>query len=90
MELIISIIALAVSLITAFIVYKLKTTVLVNMYNMSKGLDVLWENQQKIVELTKIKGFVSLVSAEQDKIHKEIQAEKTNPVKKQSPPSSSL
>jgi hypothetical protein len=32
-------------------VYKLKTTLLVNLYEMSKGLDVLWANQQKIRQI---------------------------------------
>ena len=58
-------------------VYKLKTTLLVNLYEMSKGLDVLWANQQKIVELTKIKGFVQLTNEEEQTVRKEVTEERT-------------
>jgi hypothetical protein len=77
MELIISIIALIVSLLVAWIVYVKIKSVYLNLYNMSKGLDVLWENQQKIVELTKIKGFVQLTNEELEVVHKEVTEERT-------------
>lgn len=43
---------------------------------MSKGLDILWSNQTKIIELTKIKGFVQLTNEEEQKVRKEISEER--------------
>jgi len=43
---------------------------------MSKGLDTLWENQKKIIELTKIKGFVQLTNEEEQKVRKEVSEER--------------
>lgn len=40
-------------------------------------MNVLLENQNKIIELTKIKGFVELTNEELEVVHKEIVEERT-------------
>jgi 5-bromo-4-chloroindolyl phosphate hydrolysis protein len=74
--LIISILSLLLSILVAWVVAVKIKSVYLNLYNMSKGLDTLWENQKKIIELTKIKGFVQLTNEEEQKVRKEISEER--------------
>lgn len=54
---------------------KLKS-IYINLFNLSKGLDVLFENQNKIIELTKIKSFVQLTNEEEREVRNQITKEK--------------
>lgn len=54
---------------------KLKS-IYINLFNLSKGLDVLFENQNKIIELTRIKSFVQLTNEEEREVRNEIAKEK--------------
>jgi hypothetical protein len=84
MPLLISIVALIVSLLVALVTYIKLKSVYVNLWNLSKGMDVLFENEKKILELTKIKGFVQLTNEEEQSVLKEVTEErsKLNGVKK--------
>jgi predicted PurR-regulated permease PerM len=73
----ISILSLLLSIIVAWVVSVKIKSVYINLYNMSKGLDTLWENEKKIIELTKIKGFVQLTNEEEQKVRKEVSEERT-------------
>lgn len=57
--------------------YKKVKSIYVNLHLLSKGLDVLYENQNKILELTNVKGFVQLVNTEAKVVKDEIETEKT-------------
>ena len=69
--------SLTVSLLVAIIVYIKLKSIYINLFNLSKGLDILWANQEKILELTKIKGYVQLVHEEEPVVRKEIVEERT-------------
>jgi hypothetical protein len=49
----------------------------VSLVQLVKAMDVLYSNQDKILELTKIKSFVQLVNEEDRNIKQEIGKEKT-------------
>jgi hypothetical protein len=72
-----SIFSLMVSMLTAVVCYIKFKSVWINFYNISKGLDTLYSNDSKIIELTKIKGFVQLVNEEEQTVRKEIVEERT-------------
>lgn len=74
---IISSIALILSVFMTIIGLIKYKSILVNIYNLSKGMDVLYTNQEKILELTKVKGFVQLINEEEREIRKEIKTEKS-------------
>jgi len=56
--------------------YKNNKQTLINLYQFSKALDTIYANQDKILELTKIKSFVELVSDEEVNIKSQIKHEK--------------
>jgi hypothetical protein len=60
------------------ICYKVKQSVFINIFELSKGLDVLYANQEKIMELTKIKGFIQLTNEDYKNISQEIKVEKSS------------
>jgi len=74
---IISLISFLTSIVLCFILYFKLKSVYINLYRLSKGLDTLWENQQKILELTNIKNFVQLVNEEEPSVRKNIYEERT-------------
>lgn len=55
--------------------FKIKS-LYVNLYKLSKGLDTLFSNQEKILELTKLKTFVQLTTEEEKNVKREIDKEK--------------
>jgi hypothetical protein len=55
--------------------FKIKS-LYVNLYKLSKGLDILFSNQEKILELTKLKTFVQLTTEEEKNVKREIDKEK--------------
>ncbi len=71
-----SVISVLASIITIWVVTIKMKGFYINLYNMSKGLDILWGNQQKIIELTKIKGFIQLTNEEEQNVRKEISEER--------------
>jgi hypothetical protein len=77
MSLVISIISLTTSILVSIILYIKLKSVYINLYNLSKGLDILFENQKKILELTKVKGFVQLINEENRNIKQEVEQEKS-------------
>ncbi len=60
------------TVVLATVCYIKIKSIYLNLFNLSKGLDILWENQQKILELTKVKGFVQLTHEEERSLKKEI------------------
>lgn len=76
MELVISIIALVMSFLVATVVYIKLKSIYINLYNLSKGLDILFANQDKILELTRLKTFVQLTTEEELNVREEIKKEK--------------
>lgn len=62
--------------ITIIIGYQKYISVNINLYNLSHGLDVLYSNQTKILELTNLKNYVQLVNDENRNIKKEINIER--------------
>lgn len=62
---------------------KLKSIYL-NLFNLSKGMDVLFSNQDKIIELTKLKSFIQLTNEEEREVRIQVSKEKEIFGKKQS------
>ena len=54
---------------------KLKS-IYINLFNLSKGLDVLFTNQDKIIELTKLKSFIQLTNEEGREVKTQLSREK--------------
>jgi len=75
--LILSLVSLLVSLFVIIFTFKKIELLLINLHRMSKGMDILFANQEKILELTKIKGFVSLMSEEESSILVELRKERS-------------
>lgn len=50
--------------------------VTIALYKLSRSLDVLYANDEKILELTKLKSFVELVSEEEINVKHELDREK--------------
>lgn len=75
-SLVISSLALIVSLLVAIIVYIKLKSIYINLYNLSKGMDVLFANQDKIIELTKLKSFIQLTNEEGKEVRTQVAREK--------------
>ncbi len=54
------------TIISVFIWIKYHS-LLINIFELSKGMDMLYSNQEKLLELTKVKGFIKLVNEEMTK-----------------------
>lgn len=66
-----------VLLIAQFIFVNIRIkNVTIALYKLSKSLDVLYSNDEKILELTKLKSFVELVSEEETNVKHELDREK--------------
>lgn len=72
----IALISLVANVILSVVLYIKLKSIYINLYNLSKGLDVLFENEKKILELTKVKSFVELVHEEEKSIRQEISKSK--------------
>jgi hypothetical protein len=80
-SLIISCVSLAAVILLFTIGYIKYNSILINLYSMSKGLDTLFSNQEKTLELAKIKSFVKHVHEEETRIKQEIDQEKLRTTK---------
>ena len=76
LTLVISILSLVVSLLVSAVSYIKFKSIYLNLFNLSKGLDVLFANQDKIIELTKLKSFIQLTNEEEREVRTQISKEK--------------
>jgi hypothetical protein len=75
-ELVISILSVVLSLLVAIVVYIKLKSIYINLFNLSRGLDVLFANQDKIIELTKLKSFIQLTNEEGQEVRTQVTKEK--------------
>ncbi len=75
-ELVISILSVVLSLLVAIVVYIKLKSIYINLFNLSRGLDVLFANQDKIIELTKLKSFIQLTNEEGRELRTQVSKEK--------------
>lgn len=76
LALVFSILSLVATVVVAVVVHIKLKSIYINLFELSKGLDVLWENQQKIIELTKIKSFIQLTNEEERELRFQVAKEK--------------
>jgi hypothetical protein len=76
LSLIISVLSLVTTITVAVVVYVKLKSIYINLFNLSKGLDVLFSNQDKIIELTKIKSFIQLTNEEEREVRNQVSKEK--------------
>lgn len=75
-ELVISILSLVISILVSIVMYIKLKSIYINLFNLSKGLDVLFANQDKIIELTKLKSFIQLTNEEGQEVRTQVSKEK--------------
>ena len=75
---ILSITSIILSILTLLYIGSKIKYIYVNFYNIDKHINILYSNQDKILELTKIKPFVELVTDEGQNVRKEIEKERVN------------
>jgi hypothetical protein len=75
-SLIVSIISLITSILVSLVLYFKLKSIYINLFNLSKGLDVIFSNQDKIIELTKLKSFIQLTNEEEQEVRFQINKEK--------------
>jgi hypothetical protein len=78
LTLVISILSLITAIIVALVMYIKLKSIYINLFNLSKGLDVLFLNQDKIIELTKLKSFIQLTNEEEREVRTQVVKEKQN------------
>lgn len=76
LALVISILSLLISTLVSIVVYIKLKSIYINLFNLSKGLDVLFTNQDKIIELTKLKSFIQLTNEEGREVKTQLSREK--------------